>query len=441
MVIHMAFDTAIMQSNRQSQLVTQTTWQSWLVCFSAASFFFYEFIQMHMFNAISSSLLMEFKINAWQLSLTSSIYFYSNVIFLFPAGIILDSLSTRKVIISSLSVCIIGTLGFAFAHSLVFAGICRFLTAIGGAFCFLSCVKLASRWFPAHRLALIMGLVVTMAMLGGMVAQTPLTLLVNAIGWRKALLVDAGLGVIILGIIFSLVQDYPNNFHDHDPLARGHIKQFGYWQSMRIAFLRLGNWICGIYTCLLNLPIYLLGGLWGIQYLQIAQGLSAATASIVTSVLFLGTIIGSPVMGWLSDRLALRRLPMILGAISSLIIIMVIILPSHLSLENLVLLFFLLGFFTSSQIISYPTVAESNPSALTATAVSVVSISVLSGGAIFEPVFGWLLSWHWHGIMQNGAPIYTRADFQFAMWIFPTTLLFGLIASFFVKETRGRRSE
>ena len=47
----------------------------WIVCFSAALFFFYEFIQLNMFNAISAQLMQTFSLNAEQylLSITDPI--------------------------------------------------------------------------------------------------------------------------------------------------------------------------------------------------------------------------------------------------------------------------------------------------------------------------------------------------------------------------------
>ncbi len=156
----------------QEQLATHSKAQPWIVCFSAALFFFYEFIQMHMFNAVSADLMRDFSIDATQLGNLSAIYFYSNVLFLLFSGVILDRFSTRRVILITLSLCAIGIGTFALTHSLVIAGISRFISGIGSAFCFLSSIRLASRWFPAKRMALVSGLIVTMAMTGGMVAQT-----------------------------------------------------------------------------------------------------------------------------------------------------------------------------------------------------------------------------------------------------------------------------
>ena len=174
------------------------SFRPWIVCFTAALFFFYEFIQMHMFSSISPELMRDFSLNAEQLGFLSASYLYADVVFLLPAGMILDRISTRTVIIAAMAICITGTLGFALATNVWAAAFFHFLSGIGNAFCFLSCIMLASRWFPPRRQALVIGLIVTMAFIGGALAQTPLSLLAHAVGWRHALLMF-GILIPLLG--------------------------------------------------------------------------------------------------------------------------------------------------------------------------------------------------------------------------------------------------
>jgi len=70
-------------------------------------------------------------------------------------------------------------------------------------------IRLATRWFRQSNLALVIGLVVTIAMLGGVVAQKPLSLLVQYVGWRESILMDAAFGLVIFLLIYLFVQDYP----------------------------------------------------------------------------------------------------------------------------------------------------------------------------------------------------------------------------------------
>lgn len=420
---------------------TEHTVSAWLATLTAGLFFFYEFIQLSLFNAIDVQLMQDFQLNAPQLGQLASMYFYANTLFLFPAGILLDRFSTKKLLLFAITLCTAGTFIFAFSSSYFIAALARFLVGWGASFCFLSCIRIASRWFPPSRMALVTGIIVTMAMMGGMVAQTPMALLSRALGWRQAVLMDAFLGIFIgLATIF-FVQDRPPNSHEAAKADKDRLKSLGLWRCIFYAVANPQNWLGGLYTSLLNLPVFLLGALWGIHYLMEVHHLSAVQASYATTLFFVGVIVGSPVYGWLSDYIGLRKLPMILGAIFSLATIFILMYIPNLSLASLILLFFLIGFSTSSQVLSYPTIAELNPISLTSTSVSIASITIMSSGFIFQPLFGWMMELQWDHQVVGGVPVYSANDFNNAMLIIPIGFVLSLVISFFIKETYCRSQE
>ncbi len=420
---------------------TQHTTLAWLATLTAALFFFYEFIQLNLFNAIDVQLMQDFQLNAPQLGQLASMYFYANALFLFPAGMLLDRYSTKKLLLFAVTLCTVGTFIFALSSNYLIAAGARFLVGWGASFCFLSCIRIASRWFPASRMALVTGIIVTMAMVGGMVAQTPMALLSNLVGWRHAVLLDAILGIFIALATIFFVQDRPPNSHEAAKADKDKLKSLGLWRCIFHAVTNPQNWLGGIYTSLLNLPVFLLGALWGIHYLTEVHHLTSVQASYATTLFFVGVIVGSPTYGWFSDYIGLRRLPMILGAVLSLLVIFVLMYVPELSLSSLITLFFLIGFATSSQVLSYPTIAELNPISLTSTSVSIASITIMSSGFIFQPLFGWMMQLQWDHQMQNGVPVYSAHDFNNAMWIIPIGFVIGLIISFFIKETYCRSQE
>lgn len=424
-----------------NQTKTQHTALAWLVTLTAALFFFYEFIQLNLFNAIDVQLMKDFRLNAPQLGQLASMYFYANALFLFPAGMLLDRYSTKKLLLFAIVLCTVGTFAFALAQDYVVAAAARFLVGWGASFCFLSCIRIASRWFPASRMALVTGIIVTVAMIGGMVAQTPMALLSDWLGWRQTILLDATLGIFIGLATLFLVQDRPPNSHEAARADQAKLKSLGIWRCIFHAITNPQNWLGGIYTSLLNLPVFLLGALWGIHYLTEVHHLSAVQASYATTMFFVGVILGSPIYGWFSDYIGLRRLPMILGALFSLIVVFILMYVPTLSLASLITLFFLIGFATSSQVLSYPTIAELNPISLTSTSVSIASITIMSSGFIFQPLFGWMMQLQWDHQIINGVPIYSAKDFNNAMWIIPIGFVLGLIISFFIKETYCRSQE
>ncbi len=408
-----------------------SAWMPWLVCLSAGLFFLYEFFQLNLFDVINHPLRNEFNIDAAQLSWMSSTYVWANVLFLLPAGVILDRVSTRKVIIAAMSLCVLGVLGFAMTHTFVWATFFHAITGIGNAFCFLSCVVLISKWFPPRRQALVIGCVVTMAFIGGMIAHTPLAYLCSQYGWRHALFIDAIVGGLLLAWIFFIVKDKPSI----EPVKHITASQPAYPSGFYHVLANRQTWLAGLYTACLNLPIMVLCALWGASYLQEAHQLSAISASNVVSLIFMGSILGCPLVGWLSDRSGQRKPLMLAGVIATMLTLAPLFLNIALPEIVLSILFFALGLFTSTQVIAYPLIAESNRDENTGVATGVASVIIMGGGGLGQVLFGVLMHRHAGIVTQH----YTMADFQFAMWIFPIATVIALTAIILTKETYCER--
>jgi len=400
----------------------------WIVCFAATLFFFYEFIQGNMFASIAANIMQDYQIQADKMAWLSSIYYLSNVLFLFVAGMVLDRFSIKNTLLVAMSLCVASTFLLAYSHSFYMALLCRFITGIGSAFCFLGPVRLASHWFPPKRMALVTGAIVTMAMAGGMLAQYPLTQLVILVGWRQAVQNVGILGFVMLVLMFFWIKERPKNAIK--PVAQpinviaAAKKAYFNTQYIRAAF----------YASLMNMAIAVFGAMMGTLYLVERLDINSAQASMVNGMLFLGAIIGSPLLGWISDKMGLRIMPMKMGVIASLLTLLAVLyLP--VSYSVMAFLFFLLGFFTSAQVISYALVAESSPPAMTATAVSVISILTQGGYIVYQNLFSYLLTNHGGMHMVDGTPVYLLSAYQYAAIILPIGLLIAFLMLFGLKET------
>jgi len=434
----MAIAVSSVCREESSSMPRAQSFRAWLVVVSAACFFFYEFMILNMFNAINEPLMQEFQISATTLGWLSSFYSLANLLFLFPAGMILDRMSTRRLILLAMGASVLSTFVFASAPTILVASLCRFAMGIGGAFCLLSAVRLASRWFPAKRMALAVGIIITIGFIGGSVAQNPMTVLTDHIGWRNALMVTGGLGALMWLLVLAFVKDFPPGY-DAAQEKHANISELGLGYTIRLAIKNATNWLGGLYTSLLNLPIFLLG-MYGTIYLEQVHHLTRAQASSVTMMLFIGTLVGSPTIGWLSDRMGRRRFPMLFFGVLSLIVMLLLMWIPHWSMAGLLMLFFGLGYFTSAQIITYPLVSESNPHQITGSAMGLASTLIMAG-LYSQPFFGWLLELHWDKTMVAGARIYSVSNFNLALSIMPIAFVFGLIAAVFIKETYCRSVE
>lgn len=417
-------------------IVKQSRVEPWLVCLSAALFFFYIFIQMNMFNAVGPHLMQTLQFGTSGLGHLSASYFYANVIFLYPAGLLLDRFSPRRLILLVMLGTILCTFWFAIATSYHQVLVARFLTGVFGSFCLLSSVRVASRWFPPKRMALVIGIVVTLAMIGGMISQAPLTYFTDTFGWRQTIVADAIFGFLLLIPMVIFLKDFPAGASkESEAHASGQLR---FWQALGKTITNSQNWLAGVFISLINLPIMVLPT-WGVLFLTQGHQLTRPQAALMTTLMFVGVIIGSTSIGWISDFIGKRKPPMIFGSIACLIVSVLIIYAPHPGLWTFKILFFLLGYMTSFQVVGYPLVAESNPPELTGTAEGLSSILIMAGG-LSVSLFSYFLNLNWDHSVVNNTPFYSLHDYQLALLMLPISFVIALIAALFVRETHATQS-
>lgn len=397
---------------------------AWLVCLSAGLFFFYVFMQMNIFDVINQPLRSTFHINAAQLSWMSSTFVWASILLFIPAGIMIDRYSTRLIILYAMAICVAGTFGFALTDSYLLACIFHSFTGIANAFCFLACFTLVYQYFPPERHAFVTGSLIAMAFFGGMIAHTPFAYLSQFVGWRHAVLFDALLGVIILGWLFLTIENKELGHHTAETTLSG-------WESFKKIIAHKQNWLAGLYTSCLNLPIMVLCALWGALYIQKVHNIAAIESSYIMSFTLLGSMIGGPLFGFFSDKLGKRKPVMLLGAFLTFLAMLTLILFSNLSFAHVSLLFFGLGLLSSSQIIGYPLIAESNCSNTTGIATAMASTLITGGGGLGQALFGILLQHDNKGIAQA----FSVADFQYAIIILPVAALVAGLLVIGMQET------
>jgi sugar phosphate permease len=304
---------------------------------------------------------------------------------------------------------------------------------VGGGFCFVGCIRVAANWYPDHRIALASGFIVSMGMLGGFVVQAPLSYLIDLYDWRAATLIVSLMGCVVTLLIFLFVEDRPKGVK----FERRCIDLSELFTAMKQVFRNPQNWWCALYAGTINLPISLLGSLWGIPYLVHVYHLSELDAAHVCGLIFIGAMVGSLLVNAISNVLRSRKLPMLIGVMLALALLLyTTAFMDSPSVTELAWFFFILGVVTSTQVIAYPTVIESNPAALSSTATSIISIMCLTGGAISSPLFGYLLM-HFNTMESVPYKVVDPIAYETAIYMLPIALLITLLSVFFIQESFG----
>lgn len=200
-------------------------------------------------------------------------------------------------------------------------------------------MNIAAHWFPPKHFALIIGLTVTVGMLGAITGEAPLALFIHSFGWRHAFLIFAAFALVLSILMLFIIRDHPRHHH-----YAKNTTQAPLWQGLKTVLSCPQSWVGALYGGLMYAPTPLFGGLWGVTYLINTYNISSHLAAFMTSFIFIGWAIGCPTFGFLSDLLKRRKSPIWIGTLGALLSMSVILYVPHLTWVELFILLFLFGF-------------------------------------------------------------------------------------------------
>jgi predicted MFS family arabinose efflux permease len=222
-------------------------------------------------------------------------------------------------------------------------------------------------------------------MAGSVAAQSPVSWLLTLGPWQNISLINAALGIVLTLVVAKIVQNGPLN-----QIEEGNVPSS--WAGLKEVVQRPLNWFASFYTCFLNLPIMIFGTLFGNWYLVSTYGVSNQIASLMMSVMYIGFIVGCPFMGWCFDRVSNTRGLMMTGVVIQVLLLAVLtFMPEQLNESTLMLIFFGIGFSSSTHTLSYPLITLSNSSHSASIGLSLSALVIMGGVFCSQPIFGKLL--------------------------------------------------
>ncbi len=412
----------------------QITWVGFVVWLLAAFGFFFAWVLRVSPSVMVEPLMADFQVGGALLGTLSGLYFYTYALLQAPAGLAMDRWGPRRALALAALVTAAGCALFALAPTIEVAYLGRLLIGGGVAFAFLGSLVLASAWFPQRRFAMFSGLGMGIGLLGGIVGQAPLALAVEVAGWRDAMMALAAGALVLSAATWLVVRDTPEPRPARAAAGAGEPVLRGLWAVMR----RSQTLYIAFFSGLMSAPMLAFGALWGVPYTMQAYGLSKIEAASVMAPILFGFTAGAPAWGWLSDRIGRRKLPMLAGALTSLLAATGAIYIPGLPLAAYGVLLFLMGFGGASMAVSYAATREHNAGGGTGAALGFVNMCAVLGGAVFQPLLGWLLDLQWDGRLVAGARVYAAEAYRLAFLVLPGLCIVGFIAALRVRETYCR---
>ncbi|MCW3491199.1 MFS transporter [Dethiobacter alkaliphilus] len=424
--------------------MTEETRQSagrWLMWAALALAYIIVYIHRVAPSVVADQLMETFAIrDGAVLGSLAAMYFYVYAVMQLPSGLMADSLGPRATVTIGVLFAGLGSLLFAAAPTISMAFFGRFLVGLGVSIIFVSILKFHAVWFLPREFAFITGLLLLVGNFGAMLATTPLAFLVDATSWQFSFVAIGAFSLVIAVASWIIVRDVPPNVvvaAETRPLGvrlRENlvqmtmvIRNWRTWPLFLVAF--------GLYGTLITFQ-----GMWGVPYLMQVYGMGRTASANLMLLVGAGMAVGSPLIGFFSDRLARRKAPYIfLAALGTLCwALLVFWNQGRPPVAALYPICFLFGVAGGGMTLTFTLGKEVNPPEFAGTAVAVVNIGGFLGIALMQPLLGFLLDLQWDGVLREGVKIYPQ---QAYFWAFSFGLAFmalAVIGALLAKETYGK---
>ena len=425
--------------NGQVQKLLRYRWPIFWVLATAYLFVYFHRLSL---SVVANDIVRDFDTSAGVMGLLGSIYFYCYAAMQLPAGLLSDSIGPRKTVTVFLLVAAAGSILFGLAPDIYTAFGGRVLVGFGVSMVFIPTMKILSQWFRAKEFASMAGILNAVGGLGALAATWLLALMTSSMGWRTSFVIIGCCTLFLVIMVWLVVRDRPQDrgwpsilsIENMETDSSAKPEEIGLMEGAKRVLSNKYFWPVAIWFFFDCGIFFGFGALWGGPYLMHVYGLSQGETGAVLSMIAYGMIVGSPLLGFVSDRvLKSRKKPfMICTGILACLLLFLYLVPAGLPKPALYAVFFVLSVSASSiVVVGFTTTKELFPVEIAGTSVGTVNLFPFLGGAVFMPFLGWILDLY----PKTAAGSYALEGYSTLLLVLFISSLLALICTFFIKET------
>jgi MFS family permease len=355
--------------------------QSIIVLVLCALFLFLKYIAQLYPALISDILIQRFALSGLEVGILASSYYYSYTFMQLISGILLDQYDIRLPAFFAIICVSVGLYSFANTDSFFLMCLSRVLMGVGCSFATTLYMKASTLWASRKIFTIIASFLATATMLGAAIGAAPIALLFNHVGWRHGLVQLAICGMIVGAFSLAFVR----NPAIYTPKRSGSLIK-----NLKTVMLKPGNIWLLIYSGITFSPIVILGGLWGVPFLQLKFQTQANEVATLISTMFVGHAVGSPVWAVLSTLFNTKKPLMVVANIGSFVCLILII-YYQMTFGQAEILFFIFGFCVGCFMLSFSICREINQELMMGFAVAFINSGEGIVSSIINPGIGLFL--------------------------------------------------
>lgn len=397
--------------------------KGWIMWLLASLFYAYQYILRVLPNIMMEDIMSKFHIDASIFGQFSGFYYVGYAGAHIPIGILLDRLGPKSILPICVVLTVLGLAPLIYTDLWIFPSIGRALIGIGSSGAILGVFKIIRLVFPETRFTRMLGIAVTIGLLGAIYGGEPVNYLLGVFGWEIALHGIGLIGIVLALFLYFLTPALKgkkgfkgNVWHDVKEVLSN---------KMVLVICILGGFMVG--------PLEGFADVWGTEYLKLAYELPDTIASSLPSFIFLGMCFGAPFLSYAADRwhayygvITLSAFVMAFGFL--------LIFFGHLSVTFWGIIFFIIGIFCAYQIpVIYKASSYVSEKAMGLTT-ACANMIIMIFGYIFHGSIGRLMDVFWQGNMAHGMRVYLPSSYMKALLIIPIGLILGGIGFWYLKH-------
>ncbi len=402
---------------------SKISWFMWLV---AVTFFAFQFVLRLFPGLVMTDIMGKFHIDATSFGVLSAAYYLGYAGMQIPIGILLDRFSARTVVSFCAFTCTIGSLSFVYSDNWTLTLIGRFLIGAGSAAGLLGTVKTIRYAFPEKNFTGMMGLTFTFGLSGALYGGKPVSLLIQQLGWVSVSKLLAALSLVIsIGLLLFFPREAAQTKQEtqtsQEPSTHLIEDLKSIFSNRKIIWLAIAG-------ALMVGPFESFADVWGVSYLVNVYGFNKPDASLVTSGIYMGMLIGGPVLPYIAEKFNIHYwVNAISGLLMAAIFGIVIFTEATFSRTSLLGLMVFVGILCSYQAVVFAMTCKLAPSRLAGLVTSVTNCINMCAGCLFHFAIGYVMDLNWTGATENGIKVYEPSSYITAISLIPMTLVLGFL--------------
>ena len=347
------------------------------------------YVASHFFRAsnvtIGLDLMRDLAIGPEALGGLTGAFFFGFAAMQIPCGFFFDRFGPRCTVTGMLVLATIGGIVFTLAPTWPILLTGRTLMGAGFGVMLIGSMVVISRWFPPDRFSTLTAMVLSIGLVGNLVATTPLAWASEAVGWRSVFAAAVLFTALASIAVWIVVRDAPPG---HPFLARTPEPPREMLQGLvevlrnpRLKFILALNF-CH-YACTFTVQ-----GLWGGPYLREVHGLSAIEAGNVLFAAVIAYQAGMLFFGPLDRVLDTRKRIAIGGTLVMISILALLAVPTRLPAWVAIAAMIAVGFFSACSTMVMTHGRGIIPDRLIGRGMATINTSVMFGVACMQTLSG-----------------------------------------------------